>query len=223
MAGDRQAVQGKLLDRIQSLTPGSDRNRKLYEARFALMSDDEFAQFIDRLDRGLEILSIIAPNRTQDETSIENNFKIADEMGHQFFTKLWITGKDGLPDYLTPIEYMVLDLPVRRASQTSDKKISVPSNNKVVDALTGQVTGDSKGASLSAPEVQVLTAMGLEAPLIETMKYRGGDNQGRIALNGLITKYGRANLKTLSRYASGVESTATLKTFLTAAHLRNTL
>lgn len=219
----RAAVQKKLLERIQSLTPKSTKNRDLYEARLKGMSDAEFNRFIDRLASGEERLMIVSPNNENDGLSLDNNLKIADQIGHNFFTKFLVVGKDGLPNHLTPIEYLVVDLPVRRLSQTSDKKMKVPKSVKVVDSLTGQVTGESKGAAITGPEVQLLSAMGLEAPLIELMKYRGGDRQGRAALNGIVSKYGQASLKTLEKYQSGVESTASVKTFLTACHLKNNL
>lgn len=223
MADKRKIVEKYILDSIQSLTPKSSANRDLYEERFKQMSDNEFKRFMDRLGTGEEILTIICPNHSEEELSLENNFKVGDKIGHDFFTRIMITGKNGLPDHLTPIKFMVLDLPVRRLSQTSDKKIRVPKSTKVVDSLTGQVTGESKGAAFSSPEVQVLSAMGLEAPLIETLKYRGGDRQGRTVLNSMVSKFGTANLATLGRYASGVESSSSLKTYLTAAMLRNNL
>ena len=220
---NRKKVEAYILESVQSLTPSSTANKDIYAERFKGMSDVEFSRFIERLGTGEEILMIISPNHEKDGLSLSNNFKVADKIGHNFMTKILVSGKDGLPDHLTPIEFMVIDLPVKRLSQTSDKKIRVPKSTKIIDALTGQVTGESKGAALSAPEVQVLSAMGLEAPLIESMKYRGGDRQGRAALNGLMAKYGSVSLKTLEKYQSGVESTHSVRTYLTSAHLKNNL
>ena len=42
-------------------------------------------------------------------------------------------------------------------------------------------------------------------------------------MNTMISRYGKADLKTLSNYAGGVDSARLLKTYLTAAHLSNTL
>lgn len=220
---NRAAAQKRLLDRIESLTPKSKKNRELYESRLKGMSDAEFGRFIERLSNGQESLMIVSPNEEDDGLSIENNFKVADSIGHSFFTKILVVGMEGMPDHVTPVEHMVIDLPIRRVSQTSDKKISVPKSSKVIDSLSGQVTGESKGSAISGPEVQVLAAMGLENTLIEALKYRGGDRQGRAALNGIISKHGHVNLKTLERYQSGVESTNTLRTYLTAMHLKNNL
>ena len=220
---NRKLTETYILDSIQSLTPQSTENRKLYENRFKGMTDEAFKRFMERLASNQEILMIVLPNHQEGGLSIENNLKIGDKIGHDFFTRVMVVGKDGLPDHLTPIKFMVIDLPVRRFSQTLDKKIRVPKNAKVIDSLTGQVTGDSKGAAITGPEVHILSAMGLEAPLIEALKYRGGDRQGRTAFNGLMSRYGTATLGTLDKYQGGVESTASLRTYLTAAMMRNNL
>jgi hypothetical protein len=59
--------------------------------------------------------------------------------------------------------------------------------------------------------------------MVELMKYRGGDNKGLIAFNSMLSRYGRVNLKSVEPYASGVESTKSLKTFLTSMMLKSTL
>lgn len=219
----RKLVEKFILDSIQSLTPKSTANRDLYVERFKRMSDIEFKRFMERLESGQEVLMIVSPNHEDDGLSLENNLKVGDKIGHDFFTKVMVVGKEDLPDHLTPVRYMVIDLPIRRLSQTSDKKNNVPKSTRVIDSITGQVTGESKGAALSAPEIQVLSAMGLEAPLVEVLKFRGGDKQGRAALNGIISKYGQASLTVLNKYQSGVESTASLRTYLTSAMLKNNL
>lgn len=222
MAGNRQAAEAFILRFIDKLAPGTS-NAQNYKDAFAGMNDKEFEAFINRLESGEEFLVLIMPNFAKIELDVERNFAIGDELGHNFFQKLWIEGKDGMPTYQTPIPYLVMDLPLRRASQLLTKKRSVPQHNRVIDALTGQPTGESKGAKISYPELQVLSAMGMEASLVELMKYRGGDDKGRAAMVGQLSRFGSTNLKSLQPFASGVKSTQTLKTFLTAAHLKSTL
>lgn len=222
MAGNRKRTETFIYEYIEKLLPKSG-NVNIYKKLFASMSDEQFDSFMKDLESGKQILSIIAPNLAEFKLSTERNLAIAEELGHNFFEHIWIEGKDDIPTYLTPITYMVVDLPLRRASQILIKKISVPDDMKTVDTLTGQPTGESKGARISYPELQVCGAMGLENTMIELMKYRGGDNKGNVAYNAMISKYGSANLKTLSNYTSGVESTKTLKTFLTCMHIRSSL
>jgi hypothetical protein len=222
MSGNRKKTELFIYEYIEKLLPNSG-NLNIYKKLFASMSDEQFDSFMKDLESGKQILSIIAPNLSEFKLSTERNLAIADELGHNFFEHIWIEGKDDMPTYLTPITYMVVDLPLRRASQILIKKIRVPDDMRTVDTLTGQPTGESKGAKISYPELQVCAAMGLENTMVELMKYRGGDNKGNVAYNAMISKYGTANLKTLSNYTSGVESTKTLKTFLTCMHISTIL
>lgn len=222
MADNRKAAEEFIIKYIGKITPNTE-NANIYKSIFAVMSDVDFKKFIDDIKTGKRFLSVIMPNFAKNQISVENNLKIADELGHDFFQRIWIEGNEDTPTYLTPNKYMIVDLPVRRASQLLIKKISIPKHNKVIDSLTGQPTGESKGAKISYPELQICAAMGLDNCMIELMKYRGGDARGGAALNAMISSYGRADLDTLSNYASGVESTNTLKTFLSAMHLKSTL
>ena len=66
-------------------------------------------------------------------------------------------------------------LSIRRAQQEWDKKLSVPSRDKSVDLLTGQVVGDDRNCALAVDEIRSLGAKGLTNTLIELAKVRGGD------------------------------------------------
>lgn len=219
---NRKAAEAIIVEFVDKIAPGTE-NANIYRKIFGTMDDKAFDNFMTALETGKQKLAVIVPNFSKVKLSIDRNYEIAKELGHEFFQRLWIQGKDDTPTYLTPNKYMVLDLPVRRASQLLTKKISVPKHNRVIDSLTGQPTGESKGAKISYPELQVCAAMGLEYSMVELMKYRGGDARGQAALNGMLSKYGRVNQAAISGFASGVESTATVKTFLTCAHLKSTL
>ena len=224
MSNKRVITQEFILNSLNSLvTDGSA--RRIYEKFvFADMSDADFDAYIDKLESGEEFLVVFQPNMAPDNISVRNNLKVAEQLGHNFFQRIWKSGaKDGVEDHLTPIPYMVVDLPVRRASQLLSKKISVPDDGKVVDALTGQVTGPSKGAKISYPELMISVATGAEACMVELMKYCGGDIRGNVAYEGLLSQQGEVDLNVLSNFASGVESTNTLKAMLTSALLANSL
>jgi hypothetical protein len=222
MSTNRKKAEEFILKYIEKLLPKSP-NTDIYRKFFATMNDKEFDRYMKELEEGTKFLTVIAPNFMKPELTVENNFNIADELGHKFFQKLWIEGVGDLPTYQTPIEYFVLDLPMRRASQLLVKKISVPKHNNVIDALTGQPTGESKGAKVSYSGLQVCAAMGLDDTMVELMKYRGGDIRGGAALAGILSQYGKASMSVLKQYASGVESTKSLKSILTSAHLKSSL
>lgn len=222
MKGNRAKAESFILKYIEKLAPKSA-NYSMYKKLFESMNDKQFEEFIDDLANKKKFLCITDPNFKSNGITVENNLKIAEELGHDFFQNIWIEGQEDSPTYLTPVKYMVVDLPVKRASQTLMKKIKVPEHNRVIDTLSGQPTGDSKGAKLSYPEIQVCAAMGMDQTMEELLKFRGGDNKGWSAYNGMIHKYGKANLKVLENYSSGVESTKQLKTFLSCMLLKNSL
>lgn len=218
----RKAAEDFILKYIDKILPDG-KNKIIYQSLFASMDDAAFAEFMTDIESGAKTLPIIAPNFSDESLSTERNLSIAKEIGYNFFQRVWIEGDGDTPTYLTPIPYLVIDLPLRRQAQLLVKKISIPEDNKSVDDFTGQPTGKSKGARVSYPEVQVLAAMGLNNSLVELMKYRGGDVKGFNAMNDSISKQGAVSMKSIEKFASGVESTRVLKTFLNCMHIKSTL
>lgn len=185
-------------------------------------SDIEFTQYLEDLKSGKEVIPLIAPNNVGPQLSVERNLKIAEELGHQFFERIWLTDKEG-NRYLSNDSYLIIDLPVKRMAQLVSKKISIPEDDKTIDDLTGQPTGKSKGAKVSYPEVQILTALGLTNTLTEFAKYRGGDEKGYRAMNASIENTGGVSMEAIEPYSGGVTSTKMLNVYLTGMHLSNTL
>lgn len=219
---NRAKAQALILQFVKDLDP-SGYNYEQYKKILANMSDKQFHDYMTGLRNKSKYLVALSPMYKAKGISTENNLKIAPKYGLEFFERLVYTNNKDLPDHVTPIEYLVVDLPYRRQSQTLEKKISLPDDNKVIDELTYQPTGASKGAKISYPELQVLIGMGLDNSISELIKFRGGDRGGFNAYNAMFLRYGSANLKTLSNYSTGVESTKTLKSYLLGLHLKSTL
>jgi hypothetical protein len=204
------------------MIPGVD-HKTIYNTFFDSMNDKEFVAWLKDIGEGKQNLCAFIPNMGNSGVTVENNLALGKKHGIEFFQKLWIEDTDSGRTSLTPITYLVMDWPYRRASQTIVKKASIPSNMNTVDSASGQPTGDSKGARMSLPELNITVAMGLDNLSLEMMKYRGGDIRGFAALNAMLSKHGRTNMQTLSQFASGVESAKTMKTLLACAHLKSTL
>jgi hypothetical protein len=219
---NRKAAQDFILKYIDKILPTGE-NKAIYETMFSNMDDKQFDVFMKNLQDGTQRLAVVSPNFNKARIDLKRNFTIAKELGHEFFQRVWIPAKDGNRAYLSPIPYLIVSLPLRRQAQLLSKKVSIPEDNNSVDDFTGQPTGKSKGAKVSYPEVQVLASMGLDKSIEELMKYRGGDEKGFNSMNTMIDRTGQVDLKTIAPYTSGVKSTLTLKTYLLAAHLGNTL
>lgn len=217
MAGNRRVFEKIIIDAISRLS-NHPQNTEFYEKKFREMSDEQLDQFVKDLDEGKIRLSVVEPNwsgvKPVEDAEI---IKICREHGYEPYQRLYTEGKPGLPTYLTQAKFLVILVNARRASQLLTKKISVPPHTKVRDLLTGQVTGESKGATVSAQEVQVLAGMGAEYSAVEMLKYRGGDQQGEAAFMAMLSKYGRANQSVLEQFSSGVQATRAVNTYLTAA------
>lgn len=218
----REEAQNFILKYIDKLLPGDKSNVVMYETLFASMDDAAFEEFITAIGKGTKRLAIISPNMGKVKLEVSRNLELAKELGHNFFERIWMDHKNDIPPYLTPIPYMVVDLPLRRQAQLLVKKISIPEDNRSIDDFTGQPTGKSKGSKISYPETQILSALNLEQSLTELLKYRGGDVKGFNAMNDSISKTGGVKLTSLNILGTKVKSTQTLSTLLTAMHLKNT-
>lgn len=223
MAGNRKAAEQSILNDIDRIAPGGE-NKQIYVNLFASMNDEQFEEFIISLEQGRRP-AVIVPNLPTDprlKLSVERNLQIAEEWGVKLFERLWLDRDDG-SKYLTPIPYLIVDLPLRRQAQILVKKISIPEHNNTTDDLTGQAAGASKGSKLSYPEMQILTGMNLVECLTEFMKVRGGDVTAFDASNTSINRTGGFSLREVENLGTTVKSTKTLNVFLTCMHLKNTL
>lgn len=218
----RKQTEDFIIKYIEKIAPGIG-NKEIYQKFFSNLTNVQFADFMDKLEREEINLAIFIPNSKANVVTVENNLKLGKELGYKFFSKLLISGKKDLPDHMTPVEYLVLDLPFRRASQLISKKIKIPKNNRIVDSLSGQPTGISKGAKISYPELLILASMGLDNSITEMINVRGGDNKAFLVYNNFIDKYGKVTLNSLQNFKSVVKSTSTLKTFLTAMHIKSNM
>lgn len=222
MANNRKKAEKFFLEYIGRIMPGTN-NRKLYEEMFALMTDAQHEALVNRIvDEGY-ILPVFAYNMEGEPLNDTEIMEIGEELGVQFFQHLILTDPITGKTYKTPIKYLVLDLPVRRQSQHLDKKISLPDNNNVVDRMTGQATGESKGASISLPELMVLNAKGFESPILEMIKVRGGDKKAYDSMEDQIANTGGYSLKPIEELGSRPKATETLAALLQGMHIAHEL
>lgn len=218
---NRQKTQDFIIEQIGKLT--GDINVGLYKKKFSSMTDDEFSLFMSDLRERKQRLCVIDTNFGPERLSVKRNIAVAKELGKSLFQRVWVSHEPGKPAYLTPNEYIITIMPLRRQAQVLSKKVSIPEDNNSVDDFTGQPTGKSKGSKISYPETQVLASFGLNNCITELLKYRGGDERGFAAMNTMIDRTGSVNLKTIEPYAGGVKSTQTLKSLLTGMHFNVTI
>ncbi|BEG72419.1 hypothetical protein [Pseudomonas phage vB_PaeM_PS119XW] len=222
MKPDRKVLEKEILYFIDMFRPGSE-NVKIYQELFDRYSDEEFFEWMERLEAG-EVLALYAPNLEEPTLSIAQNYKVADALGFELFQHLILTDPGTGQVYKTQNKHLVGMVPLRRQVQMLAKKASIPGSNTVVDERSGQATGDSKGARLSAPEIQVNASKGLNNMVLELIKFRGGDEKAYNAMNRSIIETGEASLDSImAETPSQVKSNKTMSVYLKAMHLQNNL
>ncbi|WP_144106725.1 hypothetical protein [Paraburkholderia sp. BCC1886] len=220
MKKKRKESEAFILEYIGKLLPGDTSNVQIYKDLFAEMDDETFDDFMGKLGRKEIRLAVIAPNFAKAKVTVANNLNLADELGHNFFERLWIDPGNDIPPYLSPVRYLVGDMILRRQAQLQVKKMSVPEDNRSVDDLTGQPSGKSEASRISYPETQVLAALKLDKNIVEMTAIRGGDTKGFNALNDSFARTGGASQKAIEHLRGGVKSTQTLNSMLISMHLQ---
>lgn len=219
----RQKIETWCIDLLKKIDP-TGLNANIYKDKvFKPMTDTDFHNFIQDLKTKKRHLVIYAPNYGPVKLDVRRNIEIGKSIGRNFFEKVWIEGRNGLPTQLTPVTYFVIPVAGRRQAQLITKGVSVPKNMRTINALTGQPTGESQAAKISMPELNLCVAAGMNKSMIELMKYRGGDVRGGAALHGMLVRSGQASLQALQPFASGVESTNYVDALFTAAHIKTNL
>lgn len=218
----RKQVQELILKYIGKIIDGKE-NIELYENLFNSMNDNDFDKFMQDIRDKKKHLAVVIPNDGKVRVSVENNLKIGKELGHEFFTKIKVTGHSEYPDHILPIKFLSYFLPIRRAQQLLSKKISIPEHNMTIDSITGQVAGKSKAGSITFPEQQILLSMDMKQSALELAKIRGGDQGAAKALNDKLFKDGKATQAEVNQFSTTVGSTTALKNYLLAMGIRSTL
>lgn len=219
---NRKSATDYLLKYVDKISPGGD-NKKIWEETLSGLSDKQFDDFMKRLESGEEVLSIVSPNFSDNKITVDNNLKVAKELGHDFFERLWLTDPNTGETYLTPEKYMVIDLPLRRQIQLLVKKSSIAEDVPRIDELSGQRASGEKGSALSMPQIQSLYANGLDKSILELIKFRGGDEKGLRLLEKSMRETGAASLEELIPQTRQVKSAQTLGVILKGMHLDNNI
>lgn len=213
----RKRAQDRILT-IMGELPDKGLNEGYYKRLFKTMSDKRFEEFMRDLLNGKTQLVVFIPHFESSDITLDLIMSLSKKHGIPLMERLKYSNGD-LPDHTRPYEYLLLELGVRRQAQNLVSKISAPDNNKVIDYMTYQPTGASKGSSISEPENNALIGMGLNKTLEEFTRFRGGDVGGFRAYNASAQRYGKVSLDSLYPYTTGVKSTEAVKTYLLGMHL----
>lgn len=222
MVAKRAAAEKEILD-FMKLWKGGRHMVELYKERFKRMSDKQFDELMEAYNDESDYLRAVIPNSGDIKLTVEDNLKAADAIGHDFFERCWFVDEQTGHEYLTNHEFFTTALPLKNQIQLLFKKISVAKDNKSIDMLSGQVTGDSKGGGISKPEAQILYGLGLSESLKEPFKARGGDRTTQLAFDKALHETGESDIDAAIGLGGKVQSRVMLSMWLKAQHIDNDL
>ena len=221
MTPKRKAVQDYVMKVIAMQDP-SKYNVNVYEDFFSHMSDDAFDQWMHTLKDNphAKMTFLVPPLKVV--IDINQAVKVAKFLGVKILERIRLWDPKGKRYCLTPEEYFILRLPVRRLKQYLLDGLSVPDSDKRLNPLTDQVVKPDKGSAISFPQAQMIAEKDLTKTLHELMTIRGGDARAYAIMKSEIEETGYSDTSVMEGTA-GVKSAQTLRTFLNAMHLDNNI
>ena len=192
----RKKIQDYILKAMKLLDPNTDINTSYWKKKFDTMSDKDFDNFMHNVREHKENVHMYVPPFKVTLRS-KDMVNAAHALGVKLMHRLWMRDQHTGIKYLTPEEYLVVQLPVRRQQQFLDEKLSVPDNDKTIDGLSGQVSGDSKCCSLTSPQIQIFHARNLNASLFELANVRGGNIHNYAEFKRSLEETGEVSLNQL--------------------------
>ncbi len=216
----RRATEALILKTINTLDP-SGMNGKRYEAMFAKWTDTQFASYMQGVKSKAIKIVLYVPN-LKINLKMKDIFKAARDLDLKLFERIRLYDSTTGRYYLTPNEYPVLLLPVRRLKQFLMDKISVPESDTRIDAFSGQVVRPDKGSSISSVEMQTILSKGLKVSISELIRVRGGSIANYAEFKAQLEETGTASLNMLSE-DSRARSSVVLATLLRSAHIDSNL
>lgn len=217
MTNKRKQVQDYVITWFKKLdTTGREANRMA--KFFASLSDAQFDEYMKDLRDKKDVLFFYHAN-VLDENSIDRMKAIAKELKIKLFERIRMWDVATQSYYITPFEFMVIKIPVRRMSQFQDHKLSVPEGDSKIDMLSGQVVKPDKAGSISQVETQALFANGLDNTILELIKFRGGDVTAFAEYKRELEETGRVSI---GRETHSVpRSAVTLDVFMSGMHIES--
>lgn len=222
----RKAAEEFLLTFMGEITKGKA-NQRIYAELFKNMNDQQFFEFVDRIEKGLEnkqSVPIWASNTDKNEDiNFDNIIKLAKKYGVVLETQLIITDEATGIEFITPKTSYVGITEFRKQRQMLQKKFGAGKDDNTIDDLTGQVVGESKGGGISNPENQILKTLGLIVTGQELNDVRGGDLKALDAYKNELITTGSASVYQSLRKGGGVKSMKTLHYLLRQRFIDNNL
>lgn len=219
----RHSAETKIYEFMDTLDP-TGYNTKHYRNLFQSLSDTEFDKYMKDMANVENFNMYYELNSLGFKEKGYPSMRRIREVATKYKVKLTETvfmphkrpeSPESPPSTSTPVP--ILLIPIRRLQQMVDKKNAAVSDNDTVNPIIGQVTGESKAASLSDMQTCSLATSNQIETIKEFLGPRADDQESKSRMLELIEQYGEVNLSDLNIKSSNKQSLNTTRVFMIGA------
>lgn len=218
---NRSKAEAYILKFMKDIDPSMN-NFRIYKEKFSKMTDNQFHKYMTDMREGKTQLVVYSANMINNLTTT-NLKNVAEKYNVSLFDHVDIWDNDLERFVRTSTKYLIVDVPIRRLKQTLSEKISVPDNDRVRSVQTDQVTGDSKGSSVSLIEAQIAIDKGLDEVVNEFFNIRGGNLEAVNTLKSVLENKGSVSSEDLKNVTTRPKVVQTVKSILHGMHIQSNL
>lgn len=205
----------------------SGENEKLYFEIFSHMSDVEFHKMMKNWQsdpRKYHLTLQVNQSKKTDLLDIGHAEKIAKKYGIKLKEHVIFPHRN--PDdpdhpYVSAGEVPILVVYVRKLQQMLDKKNQAVGNIERVDPVLGQVTGDSKAASINDTQTTALVTTNQVNAVREFLGPRADNLPAKLKMLTQIENFGTVKYSDLQLQLRNSQSLQTMKAYLHGAFLES--
>lgn len=228
MNDKRKKAQERILQLIKDIDP-SGLNIEPWEYRFNSMSDKEFDEYMkDMHEDPMKTHIYVDLDQTSGKTDKMIDLDHIEKVAKKYNIKLrefvafpHLNPNDPDNPVVTSTEVPILVIYIRKMQQFLQHKNFSAGTTEHSNPLTGQVTGDSKAASIGDMQTSALVTTNQKDTLREMLTIRADNDRAKHHMLTEISKYGKVSYKDCYVNLNDSQSLETTRVFLQAAGLKS--
>ena len=228
MNDKRKKAEEQILQLIKDLDP-SGLNIEPWKYRLENMSDKEFDTFMKNMyDDPMHTHIYVDLDQTSGKTDKMIDLNHIEKVAKKYDVKLreyvafpHLNPNDPDNPVITSTKVPILIIYIRKMQQFLQHKNYSAGTTEHSNPLTGQVTGDSKAASIGDMQTSALVTTNQRDTLREMLTIRADNDPAKRKMLDQISRYGKVNYSDCYVNLNDSQSLETTRTFLQAACLKS--
>lgn len=223
----RIKAQKQILEFMKDIDPTGN-NYELWKMKLNKMTDSDFDKFMKNIHNDckknhLEVQLDQSSKNGYDMLNMDHIEKLAKKYGiklREYVIFRHLNKDDPDHPFVTATPVPVVVMYIRKMQQMVQKKNFSAGNIDVVNPLTGQVTGDSKAASLGDMQTASLATTGQNNAIREFLTIRADNMEGKLKMHQSIEENGSVRYEDCNVDLNNCQSVQTMNVFIRGAMLK---